>query len=108
MMTPYALEAKRYQDAFTATCYAALVMSKSLLLESERSLIDVVKKEGTDDDMKDYMRLTLMKNQIKEWEKDYTHYSDSILSMSQRADQLAVRLAERCRSFAAISPVSWK
>ena len=103
MMTPYAIEAKRYQDAFTATCYDALVMSKSFLLESERSLIDVVKKEGRDDDMKDYMRLTLMKNQIKEWEKDYTHYSDSILSMSQRAEKLAVRLAGRCRSFSNIT-----
>ena len=99
MMTPYAIEAKRHQDEFTASCYDALVMSKSFLLESERSLFDVVKKEGTDDDMKDYMLLTLMKNQIKEWEKDYAHHADSILCMSQRADQLAVRLAERCCSF---------
>lgn len=99
MMTPYAIEANRYQDEFTASCYDALVMSKSFLLESERSLFDVVKKEGTDDDMKDYMLLTLMKNQIKEWEKDYAHHADSILSMSQRADHLAARLADRCRSF---------
>lgn len=98
-MTPYAIEAKRNQDTFTASCYDALVMSKSFLLESERSLFDVVKKEGTDNDMKDYMLLTLMKNQIKEWEKDYVHHADSILSMSQRADQLAARIAERCRSF---------
>ena len=103
MMTPYAIEAKRYQDAFTASCYDALVLSKSFLLESERSLFDVVKKEGTDEDMKDYMQLTLIKNQIKDWEKDYAHYADSILSMSQRADQLAVRLAERCRSFGNIA-----
>ena len=103
MMTPYALEAKRYQDAFTASCYDALVMSKSFLLESERSLFDVLKKEGTDDDMKDYMRLTLMKNQIKEWEKDYAHYADSILSMSQRAEKLAARLVDRFRSFSNIT-----
>ena len=103
MMTPYAIEANRYQDEFTASCYDALVMSKSFLLESERSLFDVVKKEGTDDDMKDYMLLTLMKNQIKEWEKDYAHHADSILSMSQRAEKLAVRLAERCRSFGNIT-----
>ena len=103
MMTPYAIEAKRYQDEFTASCYDALVMSKSFLLESERSLFDVVKKEGTEEDMKDYMRLTLMKKQIKEWEKDYAHHADSILSMSQRAEKLAVRLAERCRSFGNIT-----
>ena len=103
MMTPFAIKAERRQDAFTASCYDALVMSKSFLLESERSLFDVVKKEGTDDDMKVFMQLTLMKNQIKGWEKDYEHYADSILSMSQRADRLAVRLAERCRSFGNIT-----
>ena len=103
MMTPYAIEAKRCQNEFTKSCYDALVMSKAFLLESERSLFDVVKKEGTDDDMKDYMQLALMKNQIKEWEKDYARHADSILKMSQRADQLAVRLAERCRSFGNIT-----
>lgn len=103
MMTPYAIEAHRYQDEFTASCYDALVMSKSFLLESERSLFEVVKKEGTDDDIKDYMQLSLMKKQIKEREKDFAHYTDSILSMSQRADQLAARLSERCRSFGNIT-----
>lgn len=97
-MTPYALKAERFQDAFTESCYDALVMSKAFLLESERSLFDVVKKEGTEEDMQDYMRLTLVKKQIKELEKDYAHNTDSILSMSQRADRLAEHLAERCRS----------
>jgi hypothetical protein len=36
-------------------------------------------------------------------EKDYAHHADSILSMSQRAEKLAVRLAERCRSFGNIT-----
>lgn len=102
-MTPFAIEAKRFQTPFTKSCYDALVMSKAFLLESERSLFDVVKKEGTNEDMQDYMRLSLMKNQIHEWEKDYLHNADSILSMSQRADRLAVRLAERCRSFGNIT-----
>ena len=44
MMTPYALEAKQTQTAFTKNCYDALVMSKSFLLESERSMYDVIKR----------------------------------------------------------------
>lgn len=103
MMTPYALQAKRNQTPFTKSCYDALVMSKAFLLESDRSLFDVVKKEGTKEDMRDYMQLTLMKDKIKELEKDYVQFSDSILSMSQEADKLAVRLAERCRSFGRIT-----
>lgn len=99
-MTPYALKAELYQTPFTKSCYDALVLSKSFLLESERSLFDVVKKEGTDDDIRDYMRLSLMKNQIKEMEKNYGQFSDSILDLSQRADRLANYLANRCRGFA--------
>ena len=102
-MTPYAIKAGRTQDAFTESCYDALVMTKAFLLESERSLHDVVKKEGTDEDMKDYTQLALMKKKIKEWEKDYAQYTDSILHLSQQADRLAVRLAERCRSFSDIT-----
>lgn len=103
MMTPFAIEANKCQTTFTQSCYDALIMSKAFLLESERSLLDVVKKEGTDEDMQDYMRLSLMKNQIKIWEKDYEHNADSILDMSQRTDLLAARLAERCRSFSNIT-----
>lgn len=99
MMTPYALQAQRYQTPFTQSCYDALIMSKAFLLESERSQFEVVKQEGTKEDMRDYMRLALMKNKIKEWEKNYQQYADSILAMSQKADQLAVSLAERCRGF---------
>lgn len=102
-MTPYALKAGRLQDVFTERCYDAIVLSKAFLLESERSMFDVVKKEGTDEDMRDYMKLTLMKNQIKVWEKDYAHYADSILKMAQRVDQLALRLAGRCRSIGDIT-----
>ena len=102
-MTPFAIEANKCKDSFSRSCYDALVLSKAFLLESERSLFDMVKNEGTDEDMRDYMRLTLMKNQIKEWEKDYAHNADSILNMSQRADLLAARLAERCRGLGNIT-----
>lgn len=103
MMTSFAIEAHKCQDSFTASCYDALVMSKAFLLESERSLSDMLKNAGTDEDMRDYMRLALMRSQIKEWEKDYAHHTDSILNMSQRADRLAARLAERCRGFGNIT-----
>lgn len=45
-MTPFAIEAKRFQTPFTKSCYDALVMSKAFLLESERSLFDVVKRKA--------------------------------------------------------------
>lgn len=99
MMTPYALEAKQTQTAFTKNCYDALVMSKSFLLESERSMYDVIKKMGTSEDMRNYTTLASMKNQVKAWEKDYNANADSILSVSRKISHLENLLANRCKGY---------
>ena len=99
MMTPYALEARQIQTAFTKSCYDALVLSKSFLLESERSMYDVVKRKGTAEDMHDYTILASMKNQVKAWEKDYKANADSILSVSRKISRLDNLLANRCKGY---------
>lgn len=99
MMTPYALEAKQTQTAFTKNCYDALVMSKSFLLESERSMYDVIKRMGTSEDMHNYTTLASMKNQVKAWEKDYNANADSILSVSRKLSRLENLLANRCKEY---------
>lgn len=99
VMTPYALKAEQYQTTFTKDCYDALVMSKSFLLESERSMFDVIKRKGTAEDMYDYTVLTGMKNLIKEWENDYQANADSILSVSQKVSRLENLLARRCHGY---------
>lgn len=99
MMTPYALEAKQTQTAFTKNCYDALVMSKSFLLESERSMYDVIKRMGTSEDMHNYTTLASMKNQVKAWEKDYNANADSILSVSRKISRLENLLANRCKEY---------
>ncbi len=99
MMAPYALEAKQTQTAFTKNCYDALVMSKSFLLESERSMYDVIKRMGTPEDMHNYTTLASMKNQVKAWEKDYNANADSILSVSRKISRLENLLANRCKGY---------
>ena len=99
MMTPYALEAKQTQTAFTKNCYDALVMSKSFLLESERSMYDVIKRMGTPEDMHNYTTLASMKNQVKAWAKDYKANADSILSVSRKVSRLENLLANRCKEY---------
>ena len=99
MMTPYALEAKQMQTAFTKSSYDALVMSKSFLLESERSMYDVIKRMGTPEDMHDYTVLAFMKNQVKVLEKDYKANADSILGVSRKVTRLENQLANRCKGY---------
>lgn len=99
MMTPYALKAKQTQTAFTKSCYDALVMSKAFLLESARSMFDVIKTKGTAEDMNLYAVLASMKNQVKAWERDYKVNADSILSVSRRVSRLENLLANRCKGY---------
>ena len=99
MMTPYALKAKQTQMDFTKNCYDALVMSKSFLLESERSMYDVIKRMGTPGDMHDYTTLASLKNRVKAWEKDYKANADSILSVSRKVSRLENLLMNRCKEY---------
>jgi len=94
-MTPYALKANLHQMDFTKSCYDALVMTKSFLLESERSLFDMIKSKGASSDMSDYMRLTAVRNQVKVLENDYETNADSILNLSRKAESLENRLINR-------------
>lgn len=98
-MTPYALRVGAYQNAFTRGCYDALVMSKAFLLDSERSLYEIVKREGTDEDMQQYMAIVAMKQQVKSWEKDYQSNADRILEASQQLKSMGHGLQERIRGY---------
>lgn len=98
-MTPFALEAKECQTPFTVACYDGLVLEKAFLLTSEQSTIDLIDKEGTDDDKRDYDAIAAMKAQISEWERNEKEHVDSILSLTLKSNRLEAQLASRCRGF---------
>ncbi len=97
-MTPYALKAELYQTEYTQTCYDALLLSKAFLLDSERSVYDIIQREGDKTDMQTYMHIASLNNQIKEWEKKYVQYADSILTATNEVSQLESTLMNRCKS----------
>ena len=102
-MTPYALKAELYQNEYTKTCYDALLMSKAFLLESERSLYEILKEENLESDMQTYMSIASLKNNIKEWEKDYDKYADSILTANDKVNRLESALMKSCKSYGDIT-----
>lgn len=102
-MTPYALKAELHQTEYTRTCYDALLLSKAFLLDSERSAYDIIQREGDETDMQTYVSIASINNQIKEWEKNYAQYADSILVASNRVAQLESALMKRCASIGSIT-----
>lgn len=97
--TAFAVKAETWQTDFTKDCYDALVLSKSFLLESERSTYDIIKENGTEEDLHDMAMIAAMKAKIKDWERDYSHNVDSILDVTTKSDALEKRLTGRCRSY---------
>ena len=98
-MTPFALEAKEYQTTFTSACYDGLVLSKAFLLESERSTYDLIKNKGTDENLRDFTMIASMQSKIREWEKEGSSRTDSILELTSRVRQLEEQLSGHCRSY---------
>lgn len=98
LMTPYALKAELYQTEYTKSCYDALLLSKAFLLDSERSVFDIIQHEGDETDMQTYMIIASLNNQIKEWEKNYAQYADSILTATSEVSRLESTLMNRCKS----------
>ena len=102
-MTPFAIKAEQLQTGFTKDCYDGLVLSKSFLLESERSTYDVIKNGGTAEDLHDIAMIAAMQAKIRGWERDYNQYADSILDLTSEAETLEKRLTDRCRSYGDIT-----
>ncbi len=102
-MTPYALKAELYQTEYTQTCYDALLLSKAFLLDSERSVYDIVQRDGDKTDMQTYMNIASLNNRIKEWEKNYALYADSILVTSNKIARLESSLMRKCQSIGNIT-----
>lgn len=96
-MTPFAIEANLLQGEFTRSCYDALVLSKAFLLESERNLYDILKKEGTPEDLNSLMTIAAIQSQIKELEKDFAFNADEILKLNQKKSKLERELLDKCK-----------
>ena len=97
--TAFAVKAEAWKTDFTKECYDALVLSKSFLLESERSTYDIVKSNGTEEDLHDMAMIAAMQVKLKDWERDYVNNADNILEFASKADALEKQLTRRCRSY---------
>lgn len=102
-MTPYALEAELYQTDFTKICYEALLMSKAFLLNTEKSLYEIIQKEGSDIDKDSYIKISSINMKIKEWEKDYSIHADSLLAAYDKVNKLETDLMNKFKSFGDIT-----
>ena len=95
----FAVKCGNFDSELTETCYNALLFSKSLLLETEKSVVDIIRKEGTDDDIANYRNLLAVNNRLLTLRNNYEYNKLDIDSLTIQQRELEQRLSHKCQSY---------
>ena len=98
-MAAFAVKCGNFDSELTETCYNALLFSKSLLLETEKSVVDIIQKEGTDDDIANYRNLLAVNNRLLVLRNNYEYNKLEIDSLTIQQRELEQRLSHKCQSY---------
>ena len=98
-MAAFTIKCGNFDSELTETCYSALLFSKSLLLETEKSVVDIIRKEGTDDDIANYRNLLAVNNRLLVLRNNYEYNKLEIDSLTIQQRELEQRLSHKCQSY---------
>ena len=98
-MAAFAIKCGNHNSELTGTCYNALLFSKSLLLETEKSVVDIIRNEGTDDDIANYRNLLAVNNRLQTLRSNYEYNKLEIDSLTIHQRELEHRLSCKCQSY---------
>ena len=63
----------------------------------------LIKNKGTDENLRDFTMIASMQSKIREWEKEGSSRTDSLLELTSRVRQLEEQLSGHCRSYGDIT-----
>lgn len=98
-MTAFAQKGGFVNDNFTEQCYNALLLSKALLLSSERSLASIIQTEGSEDDKMYYGQILSLQTKMMELKRNFQQNRDSIIYIHNRIRVLDNILAVRIKTY---------
>ena len=83
-MTAYAMKIGERQSQFTKKCYEALLFSKALLLESDRTMTVAINNDCTPEEKHVYYEMLGLQNQLKSLMNDYDKNKERIEALHER------------------------
>ncbi|MFR8837142.1 hypothetical protein [Bacteroides nordii] len=98
-MTAFGIKSKATQNSFTEASYNALLFSKSLLLESERSMYDIIRKEGTQEDVEAFTNVVTLKAKMATLSKDFDKNKEELGRIYAKMTAADKHLAARSTSY---------
>lgn len=98
-MASFALECGRRSSRLTETCYNALLFSKAMMLEMDKSVMDVVRRDGTKEDVDNYNSLQALNNRLLALRRNYDYNKREIDSLATCQRRMEQQLTEKCKSY---------
>lgn len=98
-MTAYGFKARHTSDEFTENAWEALLLSKGLLLASERSAYDIIKSKGSSEDMALYGKVMNTQRTLAAMESRFGSDSDAAKEASRQLLLTDAKLAHQCAAY---------
>ena len=98
-MTAFGIKEEATNSVFTEASYNALLFSKSLLLASEQSMYEVLRKKGSAEDLSDYATLAAIQAQINALGRDYAANKEQIGALHTEKLRIDRKLTEKCKAY---------
>lgn len=98
-MASFAVKCGMDNCKLTEVCYNSLLFSKALLLETEKSVLDIIRDEATAEDAASYQTLLALNSRLMALKSNYEYNSKEIDSLTICARNLEYQLTEKCQSY---------
>lgn len=102
-MIPFGIAAGNNEDEFTEMAYNGLLLTKGLLLASDKGTFDIIYEYGTADDKVNLAKLKNLQHQLTDLEAASSKNTSKILSVYNDIKELDSALANSCAAYGDIS-----
>ena len=98
-MAAFSIKCGIDSSRLTETCYNALLFSKALLLETEKTIIEIITNEGTKEDIDNYRQLMSINKRLLALRCNYEYNKDEIDSIVVVQRNLEQQLTDKCQLY---------
>lgn len=96
---PFGIEAKYNQDDFTALAYECLLITKGLLLATEKSTETIIRENGTDEEVASITTLYQLKSHLADLLANQKSDPKDVLNTYAQIKTIDVNLANSCSQY---------
>lgn len=96
---PFGIEAKYNEDEFTALAYECLLLSKGLLLATEKTTETIIRENGTDEEVASITTLYQLKSHLSDLLANQNSDPKDVLNTYAQIKTIDVNLANACSHY---------